>query len=66
MVYEQESKNKYVIRLAKGDELIENLEMFVEKEEVEGGFFYGLGASDNFEIAHYNVETQKYSSKKIY
>lgn len=55
--------NHWVIRLARGETVVGSLTSFCKKHALYGGFFYGLGAIDNLEIAHYNVTTKKYASK---
>lgn len=63
MVYEKFSNNQHVIRIARGERLIASLEKYCIAEKIKGAFFYGIGAADFAELAHYDVETQKYSTK---
>lgn len=51
----------YLLRLERGEKIIEQLQKFCEMSSVRGGFFVGLGAVDEVELAHYDVETQTYS-----
>lgn len=53
----------YVVRLARGELIIETLQGLCEKLGIEGGFFYGLGAVDEVELAHYNVDDKEYSAE---
>jgi predicted DNA-binding protein with PD1-like motif len=55
--------NKYLIKLKKGEKIVENLMIFINENKILSGYFYGLGAASKVEMAHYNVETQKYSSR---
>jgi uncharacterized protein len=64
MFFKQFNNNSYVIRVKRGERIIRELTEFCKSERIEGGFFYGLGAVNQAELAHYNVQTQKYSSKK--
>jgi len=53
----------YVIRLERGDEIVDRLRVFVEKEEITGGFFYGLGAVKNVSLGYFDVGKKEYKEK---
>ena len=55
----------YVIRLEIGDEIIGSLKKLVEKEEIRGGFFYGLGAINNVSLGYFDVEKKEYKEKSF-
>ena len=55
----------YVIRLEKDDELISSLEEFAKKENISGGFFYGLGAVRDVSLGFFDVENKEYKSKSF-
>ena len=55
----------WVIRIERGEKIIETLKIFCQKQEISGGFFFGLGAVDQVELAHYDVGKKKYSSLKF-
>ncbi len=55
----------YLIRLEKDERIIERLSGLCEKEKIKGGYFFGLGALSELELGHFNLATQKYSSKKF-
>ena len=57
--------DKYIIRLERGNEILQSLKEFCEKNEIKCGYFTGIGALDSVELAHYFVDTKKYSSQKI-
>ena len=57
--------NTYVIRLEKGDEIIDSLKTLVEKEEIRGGFFYGLGAVKNVSLGYFDVGKKEYKEKSF-
>jgi predicted DNA-binding protein with PD1-like motif len=57
--------NIYVIRLERGDEIIDSLKTLVEKEEIRGGFFYGLGAVKNVSLGYFDVEKKEYKEKSF-
>lgn len=55
----------YVIRLARGEEIISSLGSFAEKEDIKGAFFYGLGAVENVSIGRYILENKEYKFRQI-
>lgn len=63
MKYIKLTPDRYLIKLNKGEKIVESLTVFINENKIQSGYFYGIGAASNAEIAHYNVETQKYSSK---
>jgi predicted DNA-binding protein with PD1-like motif len=65
MHYEVLGQKQYALRLARGEKLMEGLATFCQREQIDGAFFTGIGAVDHAELAHYNVETQKYSTKQF-
>ena len=65
MYYEKLTHNQYILRLVRGENVFETLQKFCRQEQIVGAFFSGIGAVDKAELAHYNIETQKYSSQKF-
>jgi len=65
MQYQKIDNQTFVVRIERGEEIIASLQKFCQKESIVGGFFYGIGAVDKVELAHYDVATKKYSSKKF-
>ena len=63
MQYQKISSNQYLIKLNKNEKIIESLTKFIDENKIASGFFYGLGAAFRAEVAHFNVETKKYSNK---
>jgi len=59
------NSQKFVIRLSRGESIIQSLKTFCKKNKVFGGFFFGIGAVDQVELAHYDVEQKKYSAIKF-
>jgi len=57
--------NNYIIRLDRGEKIIESIKEFCTKKSITLGYFFAIGALDEVELAHYVVETKKYSSKKF-
>lgn len=58
-------EDTYVVRLDRGEELIETLKEFVKKEKITLGSISGLGASNFVEIGLFNIETKEYK-KNVY
>lgn len=53
----------YVIRLNKGEEVIESLKDLCKNEDIRLAEITGLGASDLVEIGVFNVYTKEYNTK---
>lgn len=58
-------EGKFVVVLKKGENVVASLKDFCQKEGIRNGFFYGIGAVGEAEIAHYSVENKKYTSFKL-
>ena len=56
-------KDTYFIRLERGEKIIEAIKNFCAKNKIKCGYFFGIGALDEVELAHYIVENKKYTSK---
>ena len=56
-------ENKHIIRLDRGEKIIESIKDFCAKKNIKLGYFFGIGALDEVELAHYVVENKKYTSK---
>lgn len=56
-------KDIYFVRLERGENIIETLKNFCSKNKIKCGYFFGIGALDEAELAHYIVENKKYTSK---
>ncbi len=58
-------KNKYVLRFDSGDEIVEVLKNFCEKEKIESGFFSAFGACGELTLAYYSLDKKEYEDKNI-
>jgi len=56
-------ENTYVIRLERGEKIIESIKEFCIKNNIKCGYFNGIGALNEVELGHYIVENKKYTSK---
>ena len=50
----------YVLRLAKGEELISSLVKFCEEQGIKNAVFQGIGAVGPVEIGYYNLASKEY------
>lgn len=62
MEYKKFNEN-YVIRLNKGEEVINSLKELCNKEDIKLAEITGLGASNLVEIGVFNVNTKEYNTK---
>ena len=51
----------YILRLDRGEKLVENLKNFCNIEKINCGYFFGIGSLDEAELAHYIVRNKKYT-----
>ncbi|MDD7304974.1 MAG: DUF296 domain-containing protein [Peptoniphilaceae bacterium] len=59
MIYKRFA-NKIVIRLLKGDKLVESLHEVFDKEDIKAGSITGLGAVNKLDIGFFNPSTKSY------
>lgn len=55
--------DSYVVRLNKGEEVVESLKELCFKEDIKLAEITGLGASNLVEIGVFNVNTKEYNTK---
>jgi hypothetical protein len=55
----------YVIRLERGEKIIEKSLEFCEQEGIKAGYFLGLGTCSEVELGHFNLTTKEYSLLKL-
>jgi len=55
----------YIVRLKKGELLIESLTMLAKEQKITGAWISGLGAALWCELGFYHLDTQEYSFKRI-
>jgi len=51
--------NSYLIRLDKGEEIIEKLAEFCGKEGIKSGHFSGIGGLEQADISYYTFEDKQ-------
>ncbi len=57
--------NQYVLRFDRGEEVVTALKQFCHQEQIDAGFFHGLGACGYLKLAFYHLETKKYREKEF-
>ncbi len=55
----------FVIKLERGERVIETLTNFCVERSIKGGFLHALGAVKNTEIGYYHLAKREYFFKKI-
>ncbi len=61
----RKTQSAYVIRLEKGERIMERLLELCAKERVGAGYFSGLGAVSEAELGYFNLEKKEYSWQKF-
>jgi len=57
--------NGWLLRLEKGEKVIEKITEFAKKHKIKSAWFSGIGALESVEIAFYKLEQKKFITKKI-
>jgi uncharacterized protein len=57
--------NKYIVRLDKGEEIVETLKQFCEKEKIYLASVSGIGATNKVVVGLFDAETKKYHSTEL-
>jgi uncharacterized protein len=55
----------YLIRLERGEEIVSTIKNFCKENNISNGSFSGIGSLENPTLAHYRVDSKKYSEKKF-
>ena len=58
-------ENGYVLRLTRGEELLETLQKFCSDNSIVGGWFTGLGSTDHAKVAYYDIGKKEYMVKEF-
>jgi uncharacterized protein len=58
-------QQNYIIRIVRGEDVIEKMTKFCQKNNIFSGSFTGIGACDEVELGSYSVETKKYIKKQF-
>ena len=57
--------NKYIIRLDKGEEIVETLKQFCREQNITLGWINGIGAVNKAKIGLYKVDEKQYYSVEL-
>jgi predicted DNA-binding protein with PD1-like motif len=57
--------NKYVMRIDKGEEIVETLKKFCEDEQITLGWVKGIGAVNKATVGLFETESKKYHSTQL-
>jgi|AntRauTorcE11897_2_1112592.scaffolds.fasta_scaffold00179_26 predicted DNA-binding protein with PD1-like motif len=55
----------YVVRLEKGELMMQSLQKLVQDEQIAGAWISGLGAALWAELGYYELDTQEYTWKRL-
>lgn len=61
----REYYDNVLVRIEKGEDVVEKLFELVEKLQLKNGSISGIGASDNITVGLYSVEKQEYTKKNF-
>ena len=62
----KKAANTYIIRLEKGEEIIESLTKFCEDNNIKAGRISGIGGTNDVDIKYYDLENKEYLSENFY
>lgn len=65
MYYSKVGVKTYLLRLVKGEEIVQTVKNFCKKEHIRNASIQGLGSVQNPTLTHYRVDTKKYSEKVV-
>lgn len=57
--------SKYIVRLDKGEEIVETLKQFCAANNIKLGNIQGLGASNKIKVGYFDVDKKEYFSKEF-
>lgn len=63
VVYESDSQ--FVLRIIRGEELVEEVLSFCNEKRIDAAWISGLGACDKTELSYYDLEKKEYLKKVI-
>lgn len=57
--------NKYIMRMDKGEEIVQTLKKFCEDKNITLGYIKGIGAVNRATIGLFKIDTKKYVSTEL-
>lgn len=64
MLYKK-TNQKYIVKLTKGEKVLEELTKFCESEGIKSGVLRAIGAIRGAELGYYDLDNKKYLYKKM-
>lgn len=58
-------ENNYILRLERGEEVGNTLKSFCQEHGIKNASVKGIGSIENPTLAHYRVDSKKYSEKQL-
>lgn len=58
-------KNKYVLKVGVGEDVMDELKMFCKEQRIEAASFFAIGAAKEINIAWYDIHKKEYVQKAI-
>ena len=57
--------NKIIVRIDKGEEIVESLKVICKRNKVKLGKISGIGATDKVKIGFFDIEEKEYHPKEM-
>jgi len=57
--------NRYLLRISRGEEIIESITSFLKKQDIRAGSICGIGAVNRANLLYYSMEDKKYHGKEF-
>ncbi|OGH22218.1 MAG: hypothetical protein A3F31_01465 [Candidatus Levybacteria bacterium RIFCSPHIGHO2_12_FULL_38_12] len=64
MKFVKNSDSTFIIRLVRGEEILDSIERFCQNQNIKNAVFWGIGSIEDVILAHYRVDGKKFSEKK--
>jgi predicted DNA-binding protein with PD1-like motif len=65
IMFAKKIKNKWIIRIEKGEELVATLVRFCEEQHIQLGSITGIGATNQVKIGWFDIRTKEYLTKNM-
>jgi len=60
-----QDKNKYILKVGVGEDVMAELKRFCKEQGIEAGVFYAIGAAKELQVAWYDVDVKEYTKRDI-
>jgi uncharacterized protein len=61
----QNQRDKYILRLEKGEKLNESLLCFAKAQKIYSAFYYGIGGLTDIELGFFSLEKKEYEKIRL-